>query len=67
MPYSRAIRPHIRQHDALPTCPLLYVQQQGGWRRGGVLLQVYARWLPQKAPTVTVLPPAQSPAQSQTS
>ena len=27
--------------------PLLYVQQQGGWRSAGVLLRVYARWLPQ--------------------
>ena len=29
--------------------PLLYVQQQGGWRSAAVLLQVYARWLPQDA------------------
>ncbi len=27
--------------------PLLYVQQQGGWRSAGVLLRVYARWMPQ--------------------
>jgi integrase len=27
--------------------PLLYVQQQGGWRSAAVLLSVYARWLPQ--------------------
>ncbi len=27
--------------------PLLYVQQQGGWRSASVLLLVYARWLPQ--------------------
>jgi integrase len=27
--------------------PLLYVQQQGGWRSANVLLQVYARWMPQ--------------------
>jgi integrase len=27
--------------------PLLYVQQQGGWRSATVLLRVYARWLPQ--------------------
>jgi integrase len=26
--------------------PLLYVQQQGGWRSAGVLLRVYARWMP---------------------
>src|SRR5207245_11812240 len=26
--------------------PVLYVQQQGGWRSAAVLLQVYARWLP---------------------
>lgn len=29
--------------------PLLYVQQQGGWRSAAVLLRVYARWLPQEA------------------
>ncbi|MBM3217983.1 MAG: site-specific integrase [Candidatus Rokubacteria bacterium] len=33
--------------------PLLYVQQQGGWRSAGVLLRVYARWMPQD-PTITV-------------
>ena len=27
--------------------PLLYVQQQGGWKSAGVLLRVYARWMPQ--------------------
>lgn len=27
--------------------PLLYVQQQGGWRSATVLLRVYARWMPQ--------------------
>src|SRR3989442_5170299 len=27
--------------------PLLYVQQQGGWRSAAVLLRVYARWIPQ--------------------
>jgi integrase len=27
--------------------PLLYVQQQGGWRSASVLLRVYARWMPQ--------------------
>ena len=27
--------------------PLLYVQGQGGWRSAGVLLRVYARWMPQ--------------------
>src|SRR5438132_1312811 len=26
--------------------PLLYVQQQDGWRRAAVLLRVYARWIP---------------------
>jgi integrase len=26
--------------------PLVYVQQQGGWRSAAVLLRVYARWLP---------------------
>lgn len=29
--------------------PLLYVQQQGGWRSASVLLRVYARWMPQEA------------------
>jgi integrase len=45
--------------------PLLYVQQQGGWRSAGVLLQVYARWMPQEPPAATLLPPAQAPAQAQ--
>jgi integrase len=27
--------------------PLLYVQQQGGWRSASVLLRTYARWMPQ--------------------
>ena len=31
--------------------PLLYVQKQGGWRSAGVLLSVYARWLPQDGVT----------------
>jgi integrase len=31
--------------------PLLYVQQQGGWRSASVLLRTYARWLPQVAAT----------------
>ncbi len=39
--------------------PLLYVQQQGGWRSASVLLRVYARWLPQDA---TVEPPGQASA-----
>ena len=38
--------------------PLLYVQQQGGWRSAGVLLRVYARWMPQDlAPSVTPVAP----------
>jgi integrase len=41
--------------------PLLYVQQQGGWRSASVLLRVYARWMPQEAgiahPSATLLPP----------
>src|SRR2546425_4863036 len=41
--------------------PLLYVQQQGGWRSASVLLRVYARWMPQTAalmsPAATLLPP----------
>jgi integrase len=31
--------------------PLLYVQQQGGWRSAAVLLRVYARWMPQPSAT----------------
>ena len=42
--------------------PLLYVQQQGGWRSASVLLRVYARWMPQAgaltSPPATLLPPA---------
>jgi integrase len=34
--------------------PLLYVQQQGGWRSATVLLRVYARWLPQEAVALVV-------------
>jgi integrase len=28
--------------------PLLYVQRVGGWKSANVLLDVYARWLPQE-------------------
>jgi integrase len=41
--------------------PLLYVQQQGGWRSASVLLRAYARWMPQEptsAPSVTSVAPA---------
>jgi integrase len=31
--------------------PLLYAQQQGGWRSASVLLRTYARWLPQPSAT----------------
>jgi integrase len=31
--------------------PILYVQQQGGWRSAAVLLRVYARWMPQPSAT----------------
>jgi integrase len=37
--------------------PLLYVQQQGGWRSAAVLLRVYARWMPQEHPTATPAQP----------
>jgi integrase len=37
--------------------PLLYVQQQGGWQSAGVLLRVYARWMPQDAIGNVALPP----------
>jgi integrase len=36
--------------------PLLYVQQQGGWRSASVLLRTYARWMPQ--PSATQAQPA---------
>jgi integrase len=42
--------------------PLLYVQQQGGWRSASVLLRVYSRWMPQEPPAATQLPPVQAPA-----
>jgi len=32
--------------------PLLYVQQQDGWRRAAVLLRVCARWIPQNFESV---------------
>ena len=35
--------------------PLLYVQQQGGWRSATVLLKVYARWMPQPSATLPQL------------
>jgi integrase len=40
--------------------PLLYVQQQGGWRSASVLLRTYARWMPQDvaSPSATLAPPA---------
>ena len=42
--------------------PLLYVQQQGGWRSASVLLRVYARWMLQAgalmSSSATLLPPA---------
>jgi integrase len=43
--------------------PLLYVQQQGGWRSASVLLRTYARWLPQ--PSATQAQPAPADARSQ--
>jgi integrase len=43
--------------------PLLYVQQQGGWRSASVLLRVYARWMPQD-PAITIAEqPSATPAQ----
>jgi integrase len=36
--------------------PLLYVQQQGGWRSASVLLRTYARLMPQ--PSATQAQPA---------
>ena len=44
--------------------PLLYVQQQGGWRSAAVLLRVYAHWMPQGgAPDFAIPQPAATPAQ----
>lgn len=36
--------------------PLLYAQQQGGWRSAAVLLRVYARWIPQTFENAAVTP-----------
>jgi len=36
--------------------PLLYVQQQGGWKSAAVLLRVYARWIEQALPAPPELP-----------
>ncbi len=38
--------------------PLLYVQQQGGWKSAGVLLRVYARWMPQALDATPAQPTA---------
>lgn len=46
--------------------PLLYVQQQGGWRSAAVLLRVYARRMPQESPTATLLAPALTLVASET-
>jgi integrase len=43
--------------------PLLYVQQQGGWRSAGVLLRVYARWMPQDPAAALPEQPSATPAQ----
>jgi integrase len=42
--------------------PLLYVQQQGGWRSASVLLRVYAKWLPQAGATQAQPAPVTAPA-----
>lgn len=48
--------------------PLLYVQQQGGWRSASVLLRVYARWMPQDiSPGEAQSQPAATPAQPEAS
>ncbi len=46
--------------------PLLHVQLQGGWRSAGVLLRVYARWLPQDAGTAPQALSTATPAQPPT-
>jgi len=43
--------------------PLLYVQQQGGWRSAAVLLRVYARWIPQDFESVLAQQAAATQAQ----
>lgn len=44
--------------------PLLYVQQQGGWRSASVLVRVYARWMPQDGVSTIAVPlPDATPAQ----
>lgn len=45
--------------------PLLYVQQQGGWRSAGVLLRVYARWMPHDFPAIEISPEQPSATQAQ--
>jgi integrase len=40
--------------------PLLYVQQQGGWRSATVLLRVYAQWMPQPSATPAQPAPGQA-------
>ena len=40
--------------------PLLYVQQQGGWKSAAVLLRVYARWIEQALPAPPELPSFES-------
>jgi integrase len=42
--------------------PLLYVQQQGGWRSAAVLLRTYSKWMPQDFSPPGALPTA-TPAQ----
>jgi len=41
--------------------PLLYVQQQSGWRSASVLLRTYARWMPQPSATQAQPGPATAP------
>jgi integrase len=41
--------------------PLLYVQEQGGWRSAGVLLRVYAKWLKEAMPAPPEMPTFSDP------
>jgi integrase len=43
--------------------PLLYVQRVGGWKSATVLLDVYARWLPQEGVGEVQGQPNATPAQ----
>ena len=62
------LRPTFASALRSRNAPLLYVQQQGGWRSASVLLRVYARRMPQDlAPSVTLVSPEVRPMLEATS